>query len=163
LTYLLLHICAPASVTFGQLALQYLPTRSASIYNYLQDDGIPVSEKWRAVEQLMLCERAVEEIERVKNDILATVRQLLSTNSALSATASDACSLKRSLILRRQNDLHNQMRAVWQVAFKYLNEVPPLPTMPTCECVDENIELLSDGCASATLDDGSSDSDDSDD
>ena len=108
----------------------------------------------------MIRNRAVEEIQRLKSDILTTVTKLLRTHNALSATANDTCASRRSLILGRRNDLQYHMRTVWQVAFKYLNEVPPLPTF---ECVDENFDLLShsDDNSPINLDDGSSDSDES--
>jgi hypothetical protein len=57
-----------------------------------QVGGIPASEKWRAIDQFMVCERAVEEMQRVKDDISATQIHFLEIHGALTLAANDTCS-----------------------------------------------------------------------
>jgi hypothetical protein len=70
---------------------------------FVQVDGVPVSEKWRAVDQLMIGQRAVEEMQRVGDDIASTVTHFLNLHEALTSAANNTCVATRALHLGYPN------------------------------------------------------------
>ena len=94
---------------------------------YVQGDVIPTAERWKAVDQLMLCDRATEEMQRVKDDIASSLVYFSRLHDAMTSAATDARVTTRALILRKLHELHTVMKSVWQVANKHLENVPLLP------------------------------------
>lgn len=110
----------------------------------------------------MMCDRAVEEMQRVKDDISSTLGHFSGLFNALAVAATLACTGKRALLLRKLHELHIIMRGVWRVADKHLSDVPPLPAFHID--VDETTagSVFSD-TLTETLDDDDDDSSDNDD
>ena len=128
---------------------------------YVQGDVIPTAERWKAVDQLMLCDRATEEMQRVKDDIASSLVYFSRLHDAMTSAATDARVTTRALILRKLHELHTVMKSVWQVANKHLENVPLLPGID-CD-LNETLaaplfpDVLADGFDD---DDGASESDD---
>jgi len=95
---------------------------------------VPALQRFKAVEHLMMCKRAAEELERIADDIRSTLEHYRSIHSALTiAIESVTCCAERALLKRRTFDMEQIMRGLWRVARKHLHEVESMPTLNDTE------------------------------
>jgi 2-phospho-L-lactate transferase/gluconeogenesis factor (CofD/UPF0052 family) len=116
---------------------------------------VPALQRYKAVEHLMMCTRAAEELERIADDIRSTLEHYRGIHSALSlAVKSVTCCAERALLKRKTFDMEQIMKGVWHVARKHLHEVESMPTLneTEVEALPEVVAVMLDsdeaeGCA----------------
>lgn len=90
---------------------------------------MPAVQRWKAVEHLMLCDRAAEELGRIADDISSTLQHYTVLHNSLSqAVFGLSSTAERALLKRRIVDMEFIMTGIWQVANKHLDNVVPMPS-----------------------------------
>jgi hypothetical protein len=102
---------------------------------------VPLAQRWKAVEQLMMFDRATEELKRVADDMQSTVQHFCLLHDMLSKAVNTVPSAsERALLLRKLLDTEVIMQNIWQVAKKNDFLVPPMPSFSAYE-VPASLEI----------------------
>ena len=99
---------------------------------------IPFVLKCKAVEQLLMSDRALEEQQRVMSDIECSVNFFVNLHSAFRETAAgEEDPGRRAVILVRLWELAPVMRSVWSIAGQYFVNIPDMPDFFVQEVIEE--------------------------
>jgi len=95
-----------------------------------QATSVPVSTQWKAINLLQLRDRAAEEEQRIIDDMKCAVDHFHDAHSNLMTIAESAGNASlQSLTYKYIIRLESTMSDLWQVACKYITDLPKLPSM----------------------------------
>jgi len=124
-----------------------------------EHDPVPAALKLKALERLDMYERAVEERQRVTDDIWATVTHFCDLHTSVSsAVESQMDASGRARILRQLVLLEQFLQDLWRIIGKYLPDIPVLPSYPGLSKTAKPINC--DDLLDIDLDSDASDTDD---
>ena len=108
----------------------------------------------QAVTNLHLCDRAAEEVQRVRDDMQCAMSNLITLHNGLTAALRGSTSIAvRALLHRRTAEIEIVMKNIWKAAAGHLIDIPDMPEpyepeilTSTLDCDD--CDSICDSCSS---------------
>lgn len=98
-------------------------------------------QRWKAVEHLLLYERAAEELLRIVDDIKSTLEHYKVLHHTFSqAVFSVTHTTEQALLKRKILEMEVIIKSIWKVACKYVDNVEPIPSFMD-RLMDANVDV----------------------
>lgn len=101
------------------------------IAGFQNQGSVPSAMKLKALELLDLHDRAIEEQQRVRDDILAALGHFNNVHMKLTMSSLSAPNISvRALLFQKVSRLERFMQELWHIARKHTIDVPERLTLP---------------------------------